>query len=128
MNSASKKNLIVFIIIAILAVIGLRAFNSGLAGSHKYDAFAQCIEKSGAKFYGAFWCPHCQREKKMFGAAVTLLPYVECSTPDASNQTQICKDNNITGYPTWIFADGSRLSGEISLKTLSEKTGCALPS
>ncbi len=43
--------------------------------------FATCIKDSGAKFYGAFWCSHCQEQKAMFGKSSKLLPYVECSTP-----------------------------------------------
>jgi thiol-disulfide isomerase/thioredoxin len=31
----------------------------------KYDEFAKCLTDNGAKFYGAFWCPHCQAQKKM---------------------------------------------------------------
>ena len=42
----------------------------------KYDNLAQCINNSGAKFYGAFWCPHCQATKAMFGKSAKLLPYV----------------------------------------------------
>jgi|SRR3989344_4741524 len=93
----------------------------------EYDAFAQCLKDKEAIFYGAFWCPHCQAQKKLFGTSARLLPYVECSTLDAKGQTQICIDKKISGYPTWDFADGSRLSGEISLAQLSEKTSCALP-
>jgi thiol-disulfide isomerase/thioredoxin len=93
----------------------------------KYDSFAQCIKTSGALFYGAFWCPHCQNEKKLFGDSVKFLPYVECSTPDASGQLQVCKDASIQSYPTWVFKDGSRLTGEIPLSQLAEKTDCALP-
>ena len=52
------------------------------------------------------------------------MPYVECSTPDAAGQTQICKDKNIASYPTWEFADGTRLNGEIPLVQLAEKTSC----
>lgn len=89
--------------------------------------FAQCLADKGALFYGAFWCPHCQAQKKLFGDAVKLLPYVECSTSDGNGQTQICKEKGITGYPTWIFADGSKADGEQSLANLAEKTGCALP-
>jgi hypothetical protein len=33
----------------------------------------------------------------------------------------------VTGYPTWILADGTRLEGEQPLGLLGEKTGCALP-
>ena len=54
------------------------------------------------------------------------LPYVECQTQD-QKQTKVCTDAKIEGYPTWIFADGSRLSGEIDLATLSKKTNCTLP-
>jgi len=97
------------------------------SGSGIYDAFAQCITDSGAKFYGAFWCPHCQDQKKEFGDSAHLLPYVECSTSDSVGQTQECKDKGITGYPTWIFKDGSELSGKVEMKTLAEKTACILP-
>lgn len=92
----------------------------------KYDALAQCISNSGAKFYGAFWCPHCAEQKALFGDSVKELPYIECSTPDKQNQTQVCIDNKITGYPTWELADGSRLNGVVSLEALSEKTNCPL--
>ncbi|MEK7541854.1 MAG: thioredoxin domain-containing protein [Patescibacteria group bacterium] len=91
------------------------------------DLFAQCLKEKGAIFYEAFWCPHCQNQKAMFGKSAKLLPYVECSTPDGKSQLQICKDKNIEGYPTWEFTDGSRESGEVSLGRLSEKTGCPLP-
>ncbi len=92
-----------------------------------YDAFATCLADKGAVFYGAFWCPHCQNQKKMFGKSAKVLPYVECSTADATAQTQACIDKKISGYPTWEFADGSRLNGEISMAKLAEKTSCPLP-
>lgn len=91
------------------------------------DGFASCLKEKGAVFYGAFWCPHCQSQKRLFGNAERLLPYVECSTPDGQAQIQTCVDKGIDGYPTWIFADGSRQSGEISLEELAKKTSCVLP-
>ncbi|HEY4502259.1 MAG TPA: thioredoxin domain-containing protein [Candidatus Paceibacterota bacterium] len=93
----------------------------------KLDTFAQCLGEKGATFYGAFWCPHCQNQKALFGNSAKLLPYIECSTSDGKQQLQICTDAGITGYPTWEFANGERLSGEVELKVLSEKTGCELP-
>lgn len=93
-----------------------------------YDAFAKCIASTTTKFYGAYWCPHCHNQKNEFGDAAQYLPYVECALPDGSGQTQVCIDNKITNYPTWVFPDGSRLVGETPLATLSEKTGCPLPS
>ena len=128
-----NTNVKIFISVVVLLIIGtvltviLRSNepNSEIAG--KYDTFAQCLKDKGASFYGAFWCPHCQAQKKLFGKSVKLLPYVECSTPDANGQTQICIDKKISGYPTWEFADGTRLNGEIPLEQLAEKTSCILP-
>ncbi|MBX4195349.1 hypothetical protein KW796_00050 [Candidatus Parcubacteria bacterium] len=93
----------------------------------KLDAFATCIKDSGATFYGAFWCPHCQATKGLFGRSAKLLPYLECSTPDGKSQLPICTEAKIEGYPTWEFKDGSRLTGELSLATIAEKTSCELP-
>ena len=138
-----KKIKILFIVLAVLLlgfVVYMSARTSGsrenavkenggtaqqVAG--KYDAFVNCIKEKGVVFYGAFWCPHCQKNKDMFGTSKDLLPYVECSTEDGQGQTQACKDEGITGYPTWKFADGTKLPGEITLETLAQKTSCALP-
>lgn len=92
----------------------------------KYDTLASCLKERGAVFYGAFWCSHCKNQKTMFGKSASLLPYVECSSPDGQTQLQACKDEHIVTYPTWVFPDESRQTGEISLKTLAEKTGCPL--
>lgn len=92
-----------------------------------YDDFAQCLSDEGAIFYGAFWCPHCNEQKGIFGRSASKLPYVECSTADGRGQLQECTDAGITGYPTWEFADGERKGGVLELEELSEKTGCELP-
>lgn len=86
---------------------------------------AQCLSDKGAKMYGAKWCPHCQKQKEAFGAAADKLPYVECSDESAPNgQAKECADAGITGYPTWVFADGQRQSGEITMAELAAKAGC----
>ncbi len=90
----------------------------------KYDPLASCLTEKGVNFYGAFWCPHCQEQKGLFGKSAKLLPYVECSTPDGKGQTPICIDKKIDGYPTWEFADGSRISAVVSPEVLAEKAGC----
>jgi hypothetical protein len=113
------------IVLAVVALIGYAVYTSKQPG--KYDDFARCLNDKGAVFYGAFWCPHCQNQKKMFGKSEKYLNYVECSTPDARGRTKACEDKKIEGYPTWEFSDGSRESGEVSLTKLGEKTGCALP-
>lgn len=93
----------------------------------RLDSFATCLKDKGATLYGTFWCPHCQNQKRLFGSSERFLPYVECSTVDGKDQTQICKDKHIEIYPTWVFANGASASGELSLNQLSEKTGCQLP-
>ncbi len=100
----------------------------------KYDTttvenFAKCLTEKGLKFYGAWWCPHCQNQKELFGDAFQYVDYIECEKkPGVSKRqmTQECVDVNIEGYPTWIFADGSRQTGELSLETLSEISSCQL--
>jgi len=119
--------IIIVVIVALAAIFGARFFLKEDNSPGQYDAFAQCLKDKGAIFYGAFWCPHCQNQKAMFGKSVQFLPYVECSTPDGNGQTQECKEKEIKGYPTWQYPDGSRESGEIPLSRLSEKTACPLP-
>ena len=114
--------------VALVIIIGALIYAGNInSGPGKLDGFAQCLKDKGAIFYGAFWCQHCQNQKALFGNSKKLLPYVECSTPDAKSMLPVCKDKGIESYPTWIFADGSKLTGEIKLDTLSEKTACPLP-
>ena len=96
------------------------------AATSVYDSFAQCITDSGAKFYGTFWCPHCKAQKELFKNSKKL-PYIECSTPNGQSQTKVCADAGIKGYPTWVFPDGSQLSGEQTFAKLAEKTSCPAP-
>ncbi len=113
---------IVAIVLVIGGLISLLVVEAKKPG--KYDAVAQCITDSGAKFYGAFWCPHCQATKAMFGKSAKKLPYVECSQPDGNGQLPICEEKGIKGYPTWVFADGSQLNGERTMEELAAKTSC----
>ena len=111
-----------------LAVFGLLFIASCKSSpSLKYDDFAKCLTEKGVKFYGAFWCPHCENEKAFFGDSIKYVNYIECSTSDGKGQLAVCADAKVSGYPTFEFSDKSRLEGEQSLATLSQKSGCALP-
>lgn len=117
----TKKLLIVIVLLAVaLIVIGIVVGNKK-SKSSPLGVLAQCIKDSGAKFYGAFWCPHCQKQKQMFGSSVKLLPYVECSTPDGKSQTPVCQEQKIEGYPTWKF------DKQISLSSTSSPELCKTP-
>jgi thiol-disulfide isomerase/thioredoxin len=113
---------IVVVVVIVGGLVSLLVVQAKKPG--KYDEVAQCIADSGAKFYGAFWCPHCQATKAMFGKAAKKLPYIECSQPSGKGQLQICTDAKVEGYPTWEFADGARLGGERTLEELATKTNC----
>ncbi len=119
-----KKSRYIFLFGIIAVLAGLFIWYKATPGP--YDGFATCLKDSGVKFYGAFWCPHCQATKQLFSKSASKLPYIECSSPDSKNQLQVCKDAGIDGYPTWVFPDGSRLSGEQSLEVLAEKSACPL--
>lgn len=122
-----KKYIYILIGLLVLAGIVFLVMTPGKPG--KYDQFAMCLKEKGAVFYGAFWCPHCQAQKARFGKSAKLLPYVECSTPNGQGQQQVCVDAEIKTYPTWQFNGTStdRLTGEIELAALAEKTSCELP-
>ncbi len=88
--------------------------------------FAKALKDAGAIMYGAYWCPHCLAQKELFADGAKFLPYVEVT--DAARQPlQIAIDQNIQSYPTWVFADGSRLVGEQTLATLAAKINVAIP-
>lgn len=124
-TTRKKKYISGIILIAFLLLLGYAAARFISPVSAEEKAFAQCIADSGAQFYGAFWCPHCQDQKKIFGKAARYLPYIECSNSDRS-QKQICVDAGINAYPTWVFTDGTQ--GNVMTKLeLSRRTGCALP-
>lgn len=90
-------------------------------------AVAEALTASGAKFYGASWCPHCMDQKKMFGAAGRFLPYVECAPngPRAPQATE-CVAQQIKGYPTWVI-NGNRYQRMLSVRQLAAMSGVAAP-
>ena len=119
---------IFWLVIAALIVggIGSSVYLKGRPG--QLDGFTLCLKDKGVIMYGAFWCPHCQATKKQFGNSAKLLPYVECSTPDGKDQTQVCKDKKIVQYPTWMRpSDATTISGEHTLQEIADFGGCTLP-
>ena len=115
-----------------MSVAGLGIIVSAFAGAFFYfqkpaeasklDEFAQCLAEREVTMYGGAWCSHCQNQKKLFGSSFEYVPYVECP-----NNVALCKEKGVTGYPTWILGDGTKLVGEQSLQELSEQASCPLP-
>ena len=121
------KQLLILLLILNVLVGGVALIVKRQSRPDTLDAFASCLKDKGVIFYGAFWCPHCQSQKALFGRSSRLLPYVECSNPDGQSQNALCTEKGIQSYPTWEFADGTREIGEIPLARLAEKSSCTLP-
>jgi thiol-disulfide isomerase/thioredoxin len=85
------------------------------------DEFAQCLTSKGAVMYGAYWCPHCQKQKTIFGPSFRYITYVECT-----ENVKKCLSEKIEGYPTWKFPDGTVLMGEQSIENLAQISGCKI--
>ena len=86
-------------------------------------ALVDHLIKSGAKFYGAYWCSHCNKQKSMFGAvAAAKLPYIECAKDGENSQRQLCKDLQIRMFPTWSI-NGKRVEGTRELKDIAILSG-----
>ena len=118
-----------YIVYGVLALVLISFIYIGYNNSKKanqYDNFAKCLTEKGVKMYGAYWCPHCADQKRLFGNSFQYVIYVECAIPgDNSKQTPICEQNKIQGYPTWEI-NGEKSSGVKDIETLSSLSGCAL--
>ncbi len=125
----SKYKIILAIIVAIVVVAAIYWFGFARTSGNKIildtkniDAFAKCLTQKGVAMYGAYWCPHCQRQKKLFGDSFKYVNYVEC-TKDIKK----CQEKKIEGYPTWIFKNGDRIKREATFEELAKKTACKAP-
>ena len=122
------KYSIIFVIILIIAGFFLTMHFLG-SEQGMYDGFATGLAESGAKMYGAWWCPHCNEQKQMFGKSWEIIKdegvYIECANADRSFN-EVCKSQGIDSVPVWKFPDGSELRGRQSFYALAEKTGCEL--
>lgn len=116
-------------VVAVLIVAALHLHYSGVfdasAGPEdpQLQALAIHLEKTGVKFYGAYWCPRCQEQKAVFASSAKRLPYVECSSGGrGSALTPPCVKNEIKSYPTWIIGE-KRLTGLIKPRELANASG-----
>ena len=121
-----KKGAIISILVVVVLIGGLVWLVRMPSKPGRLDTFATCLKDSGTKFYGAFWCPHCQNQKALFGSSAKLLPYIECSPANGRGQLPVCTDAGIEGYPTWEFEDGTKMSSIMTPQQLAEKTGCEI--
>ena len=83
---------------------------------------AECLTSKGVMMYGTNRCSHCQNQKELFGYdAFTKINFVDCD-----KEKNTCALAGVQGYPTWAFADGSKLEGTQTFESLASQAGCNL--
>lgn len=87
---------------------------------------ADHLSATGAKMYGAYWCPHCATQKDDFGGAVNHIPYIECDSEGFDAQPELCQAEGIEAYPTWVIG-GDRYLGTQTLGKLARLSGFEQP-
>jgi len=109
------------LVVAVLAPFGA-AFIFAMpssAGSGSEAALARHLRESGAVMYGAYWCPHCEEQKALFGDAARDLPYVECDPNGVNARPDLCEKAGVKAFPTWVIG-GQRREGVQSLSALAD--------
>jgi hypothetical protein len=66
---------------------------------------------------------YCQQQKALFGSkAFSQLDYIECDPAGQNARTNLCREANVRGFPTWEL-NGKRYSGLRTLPELAELSG-----
>jgi uncharacterized membrane protein len=90
-------------------------------------ALAQHLRDIGAKKYSAYWCPHCQQQREMFGReAFEYIETIECAADGQDANPQLCREAGIQGFPTWEI-NGEKYSGARPLSELADLSGYTGP-
>src|SRR3989338_8424852 len=115
------------ILILLVSIVGCNSSEKKGPSQLAVAEFAKCLTDSGTTMYGAFWCPHCANTKKRFGSAFQFINYVECDPKGENAKPELCLEQKVESYDTWIFPYGTRTVGEPSWNELSQGSGCPLP-
>lgn len=127
-------NLLLFVVIIGGIYLGGRLLTNGhplgrTVSPSRLANFAKYLTEKGVVMYGAYWCSHCQNQKKVFGDAFQYITYVECT-----QEPKRCLAAGVKGYPTWTIpknatpsaekpeAEVMKIEGEITLDNLIQAT------
>ncbi len=84
--------------------------------------FAKYLSDNNIVMYSAYWCPHCNDQKQLFGKeAVEELIIVECAKDGKNNKYKLCQNKGIEGFPSWEI-NNQIYTGSMSLNELAEMT------
>lgn len=101
------------------------------ASSTQAIQLAKKLGNDKVTMYGTYWCPHCARQKELFGKeAFQYINYVECAPKGYRANPRACLTEKVDGYPTWVVPNGKNnnkksevLSGEVSLDVMAKTVG-----
>lgn len=96
----------------------------GPAEPSKYAEVAKCLTDKGVIMYGAYWCPHCSNQKKIFGSDFQFIKYQECDPQGVGGDKAACLEAGVTQYPTWKFPGQGNVIGEQQVRDLAKLANC----
>lgn len=106
----------------VVALVGVIATSCSSLPNAYEAKLADHLSASGAKMYGAYWCPHCATQKTYFGGAASRIPYIECDPEGFDPQPDLCAEMGVNAYPTWII-EGEYYLGSQHLAKLARLSG-----
>jgi len=94
------------------------------AASVQPEQLAKCLTAKGVRMYGAYWCPHCADQKKLFADAFQYIKYTECAAGGPNADPAACDKAGVESYPTWTIPGGKTISGTQPLADLAKWANC----
>jgi cyclophilin family peptidyl-prolyl cis-trans isomerase len=105
---------------------------AGVAGQAEGEAaadlvgFAKALTQAGVKIFGADWSVNTSNQLRLFQDGAAYLDYVEVTQGDRS-LNPIGVQQQISVFPTWEMADGTRLEGIQTLNQLAAASSVPVP-
>lgn len=98
---------------------GIQGFAQRANDLNEYElAKINCLKDKGLTMYGTGWCHYCKNQKQMLGKYFKYMNFVDCDI-----KYKLCTERGISGYPTWLLANGKELDSG-TLDELAEQAGC----
>ncbi len=110
--------------VSLLTVVASLIFLAGCTTTDngQNTKLAECLTSKWVTMYGTTRCSHCQKQKELFGyEAFAKINFVDCD-----KEKNTCTLAGVQWYPTWGFADGSKLEGTQTFEALASQAGCSL--
>jgi Ca2+-binding RTX toxin-like protein/cyclophilin family peptidyl-prolyl cis-trans isomerase len=90
-------------------------------------AFANRLNSNGVTLFGAAFDSTTTDQRQLFGDGSQFLNFVEVTNADRTFNATATANNITTTSPTWVFSDGTRLTGLQSLEELAHQLSVSVP-